>query len=268
VPAVSVTIITLNEAQHIGEALDSVSWADEIVVVDSGSTDDTVSIARAKGARVTDRAWTGYIDQKNYAASIAANDWILSLDADERVPEALAAEIQRLLASDPPRRGYRIPRVTFHLGQWVRTTDFYPDYQLRLYDRRAGRWVGRYVHESVRVDGAFGYLKNDLEHRSFRDLRDHAEKLNRYSTLAARQMYESGRRANLFDLVVHPPAAFLRNYVLRRGFLDGTVGLTISAMSAYSVFLKFAKLRELQRTHAAAPGLEDPDARHRTPHAR
>lgn len=256
-PPVSVIIITLNEADHIAAAIDSVSWADEVIVVDANSTDDTVAIARAKGARVSTRAWTGYIDQKNHAATVASHDWIFSLDADERVPPALANEIKALLASEPPRRGYRMPRVTFHLGRWVRTTDFYPDYQLRLYDRRAARWQGRHVHESVAVDGPHGYLKNDLEHYSFRDLRDQIDRLNRYTTLSAVQMHEAGRRAGLIDLVLHPPAAFLRNYVLRRGFMDGKVGLIISAMSAYSVFLKFAKLWELQQS--PKPNAQNPN---------
>jgi glycosyltransferase involved in cell wall biosynthesis len=247
VPKLSVTIITLDEADHIAAAIDSVSWADEVVVVDSGSTDGTADLARAKGARVSTRAWTGWIDQKNHAASIASHDWILSIDADERVTPALAREIRGLLQGEPARRGYRIPRVTFHLGRWIRTTDFYPDYQTRLYDRRAGAWQGGRVHESVRVQGGPGQLRGELEHYSFRDLADQVARLDRYSTLAARQMHEDGRRATVFDLVVHPPAAFLRNYLLRRGCLDGSAGLIISAVNAYGVFLKFAKLWELER---------------------
>jgi glycosyltransferase involved in cell wall biosynthesis len=247
VPRVSVTIITLNEAAHIGAAIDSAAWADEVLVVDSGSSDGTIDIARAKGATVLCRDWSGYVDQKNYAAERAANDWILSLDADERITPALAAEIRGLLSTEPPARGYRLPRVTYHLGRWVRTTDFYPDFQTRLYDRRAARWRGKYVHESVVVDGAVGRLRNELEHYSFRNLRDQLDRINHYTTLAARQMHEAGRRAGPLDLVVHPPAAFLRNYVLRRGILDGWAGLTISVMNAYSVFLKFAKLWEIQR---------------------
>jgi hypothetical protein len=151
------------------------------------------------------------------------------------------------LRSEPSKRGYRVPRVTFHLGQWIRTTDFYPDYQARLYDRRAGRWHGDLVHESVQVDGGVGYLKSELEHYSFRDLTDHVARVNHYSTLAARQLHARGARASPIDLVIHPAAAFLRNYLLRRGFLDGSAGLLISIVNAYSVFLKFAKLWELQR---------------------
>ena len=247
-PKVSVTIITLNEAEHIAAAIDSAAWADEILVVDSGSGDGTVDIARAKGAAVTAREWTGWIDQKNHAASLASHDWIFSLDADERITPALAAEIRGLLASDPPMRGYRGPRVAFHLGRWIRTTDFYPDFQTRLYDRRGARWKGRYVHESVSVDGPVGRLKNELEHYSFRDLRDQVDRINHYTTLAARQMHEAGRRTGALELLLHPPAAFLRNYLLRRGILDGTAGLTISLINSYSVFLKFAKLWELQQT--------------------
>ena len=246
-PKVSVTVITLNEVEHIGAAIDSAAWADEIVVVDSGSTDGTADIARAKGVTVLTREWSGYVDQKNFAAERVSHDWIFSLDADERIPPELAAELRALLSSEPSRRGYRVPRVTFHLGRWIRTTDFYPDFQTRLYDRRAARWRGKYVHESVAVDGPAGQLRHDLEHNSFRDLRDQLDRVNHYTTLAARQMREAGRRAGPLDLLVHPPAAFLRNYLLRRGILDGSVGLTISLVNAYSVFLKFAKLWELQR---------------------
>jgi glycosyltransferase involved in cell wall biosynthesis len=247
VPKLSVTIITLNEAAHIAAAIDSASFADEILIVDSGSTDETTAIARGKCARVLTRAWTGYVDQKNFAAEQASHDWIFSLDADERIPRGLAEEIRGVLAEEPPLRGYRVPRVTFHLGRWIRTTDFYPDYQTRLYDRRFARWRGRYVHESVTVDGPSGQLKHDLEHYSFSDLRDQIKRINHYSTLSARQMYEAGRRTGPVEILVHPPAAFLRNYILRRGFLDGTAGLTISLMNAWSVGLKFMKLWELQR---------------------
>ena len=250
---VTVTIITLNESRHIAAAIDSAAWADEILVVDSGSTDDTVSIATAKGVRVMSRTWPGYVDQKNYAASVASHDWIFSLDADERVTPSLAAEVRTIVDGNSTERAFRVPRVTFHLGRWVRTTDFYPDYQTRLYDRRAARWQGKYVHESVAADGPVGQLKNELQHYSYRDLSDHLDRINQYSTLAARQMHESGRRATPIDLLLHPPAAFLRNYLVRGGFADGMAGLTISLVNAYSVLLKFAKLWELQHTPNSPP---------------
>jgi glycosyltransferase involved in cell wall biosynthesis len=247
VPQLSVTIITLNEAAHIGAAIDSVSWADDIIVVDAGSTDDTVAIARAKGARVEVRDWPGYAAQKQYATSLATHDWIFSLDADERVTPELAREIRAVLEAGPTAYGYRVPRVTFHLGRWIRTTDFYPDYQTRLFDRRHARWQGRLVHESVQVDGPRGHLRAELQHYSFRDLADQIDRVNAYSSLSAQQMFEAGRRSGPLHLLVHPLAAFLRNYVLRRGFTDGTVGLTISLVNSYGVFLKFAKLWERQR---------------------
>ena len=255
-PRVTVTIITKNEAAHIGAAIDSASWADEIIVVDSGSTDDTTAIAAARGVRVESRTWTGWVDQKNFAASLATSDWIFSLDADERITPALAHEIKGLLGADPPHAAYKVPRVTFHLGRWIRTTDFYPDYQTRLYDRRHARWAGQYVHESVKALGSVGRLSQELQHYSYTDLSDHLNRINAYSTLAARQLYERGRRAGALDLVVQAPAAFLRNYILRRGILDGSVGLLLSMVNAYSVFLKFAKLWELQRT----VGARGPDA--------
>ena len=247
-PRVTVTIITKNEAAHIGAAIDSASWADEIIVVDSGSSDDTVALAAAKGVRVESRTWTGWVDQKNFAASLAANDWIFSLDADERVTPALAQEIKGVLSTDPPNAAYKVPRVTFHLGRWIRTTDFYPDFQTRLYDRRAARWDGRYVHESVKTAGPVSRLSQELQHFSYADLSDHLDRINAYSSLAARQMFERGRRARAFDLFAQAPAAFLRNYILRRGILSRSTGLVLSTVNAYSVFLKFAKLWELQRT--------------------
>jgi glycosyltransferase involved in cell wall biosynthesis len=241
-------VITKNEADALADALRSVSWAAEIIVVDAESTDDTVKIARQFTNRVYVRRWSGYVDQKNHAASLATNDWILSLDADERVTPQLAEEIQQVLAKEPSSSGYRIPRVSFYFGRWIRTTDMYPDYQLRLYDRRKARWDGRHVHESVRAaDGMVGYLKNDLQHHPYRDLSEHLIRMDRYTTLAAQQMHEQGRRATVMGLLIHPRLAFLRNYILKGGFRDGKAGLVISLVNSYYVFLKFAKLWEIQK---------------------
>ena len=244
-PKLSVTIITRNEAGDIGAALESVSWADERIVVDSCSTDETVAIATTHGARVVSREWPGYVQQKNYAASLAANDWILSLDADERVTPALADEIRTTLQREPDGRGFWIPRVTFHLGRWIRTTDWYPDYQLRLYDRRAAEWTGQYVHEGVTVNGRVSRLRRELEHYAYRDVAEHQETIDHYTTLAAKQMFEQGRRASSLDVALQPAFAFFRNYILKRGFLDGSVGYTISKMNAQYVGLKFRKLRAM-----------------------
>ena len=244
-PKLSVTIITKNEAAHIDAAIASVAWADEIIVVDAESTDETVAIARRSAHRVEVRPWDGYIAQKNYAASLACHDWILSLDADERVTPELAAEVQRTLASEPADAAFRVPRVTWYLGKWIRSTDWYPDYQTRLYDRRRARWSGQYVHEGVSIDGTLGRLRSDLQHYAFTDIADHLETIDRYTTFAARQMHESGRRASLLQIAGHPPLAFLRNYVAHGGFRDGAAGFVISALNSYYVFLKFAKLWEL-----------------------
>jgi glycosyltransferase involved in cell wall biosynthesis len=209
------------------------------------------------------RDWPGYIAQKNHAASIASHDWILSLDADERVTPGLAAEIQSLVAGTPPHPGYRIPRVTWHLGRWIRTTDWYPDFQLRLYDRRLAEWTGRYVHESVTVRGSVGRLKGELQHFAYRDIADHLETIDRYTTYAARQMREDGRRAGFLQIAGHPPLAFLRNYVAHGGFRDGVPGLVISALNSYYVFLKFIKLRELGDAQSPELNVSSPELKAR-----
>jgi glycosyltransferase involved in cell wall biosynthesis len=254
VPKLSVTVIAKNEAADIDQALASVAWADEIVVVDSESTDGTVAVARRHTERVVVREWPGYVDQKNYAASIASHDWILSLDADERVTPALADEIRALLVGAPREAAFRIPRVTWHLGRWIRTTDWFPDHQLRLYDRRSARWTGRYVHEAVTVNGSIGTLRGELQHYAYRDIADHLETIDRYTTYAARQMHEEGRRARLSQIAGHPPLAFLRNYLAHGGIREGVPGFVISAMNAYYVFLKFAKLWELEHKDASREG--------------
>jgi glycosyltransferase involved in cell wall biosynthesis len=247
VPKLSVTVITRNEAANLAAALESVAWADEIVVVDAESSDETVATARRFTDRVAVRKWPGYVDQKNFAASLASHDWILSLDADERVTPALADEIRRTLAAQPAHVAFDIPRVTWHLGRWIRSTDWYPDRQRRLYDRRAARWAGGYVHERIEADGSIGSLDGELQHFAYRDISDHLETIDRYTTFAARQMQEAGRRATWLQIAGHPPLAFLRNYVARGGYRDGVAGLIVSTLNAYYVFLKFAKLRELQR---------------------
>jgi glycosyltransferase involved in cell wall biosynthesis len=245
VPGITATIITLNEAAHIAAALESVRWADEIVVVDAESTDDTVAIARRCTDRVAVRPWPGYIEQKNFAAAQASHDWIFSLDADERVTPDLASEVLALVAAGPSCAGYRMPRVSRYLGRWIRSTDWYPDHQLRLYDRRRARWAGRYVHESVEVQGDVGRLRAELQHYPYRDVSHHLRTIDRYSTLAARQMFEDGRRAGPMRIVSHAGAAFLRNYVLRRGITEGAAGLIVSLLNAHYVAMKFVKLWEL-----------------------
>ena len=255
---VSVVIITKNEADNISAALESARWADDIVVVDSGSTDNTANIAKRFTERVFNHEWLGYGAQKNYAASLATYDWVLSIDADERISEALASEIKMLIDSKPNANGYRIPRVTRYLGRWIRTTDWYPDYQLRLFNRRFSRWNENLVHESVVVEGSVGRLHNELEHHAYRHMTHHLETIEHYTTLAAKQMRQDGRLATWFDIALRPPLAFLRNYFLRGGIRDGTVGLVVSILNSYYVFLKFAKLW--------ATRCADPSVNHEDPH--
>jgi glycosyltransferase involved in cell wall biosynthesis len=247
VPSLTVTVITRNESDNLADALESVRWADEIVVVDAQSTDDTVAIARRFTERVLVQPWPGYVAQKNYAAEEARFDWILSLDADERVSPALADEIRARLASAPGEAGFRVRRASFYLGRWLRSTDWYPDYQLRLYDRRRAHWDGQYVHEAVKADGRVGTLRGELLHYPYRDISHHLQTIDRYTTLAAQQAAERGRRASALDVLVRPMLAFLRNYVLRLGFKDGQAGLVVSLLNSHYVLLKFAKLWDLGR---------------------
>ena len=249
-PDVSVVIITKNEADNIGAALESVQWANDVVVVDSGSTDATVEIATRYTPRVSVRDWPGYGAQKDHATGLAVNDWVLSLDADERVTPELATEIEQLMRTEPACRGYRIPRATRYLGRWIRSTDWYPDRQLRLYDRRVSEWSRRPVHESVVVDGPVGRLRAEIRHHAYRDVSHHLSTIDRYTTLAVDHMMAEGRRAHAVDLLVHPPLAFLRNYVLRLGIRDGVPGLIVSLMNSYYVLLKFAKLWARQHGQA------------------
>jgi glycosyltransferase involved in cell wall biosynthesis len=257
VTKLTVTVITRNEAANLGAALASVTWADEIVVVDSHSTDDTVAIARRLTDRVFVRDWEGYSAQKNYAAGQASHDWILSLDADERVTPGLADEIRGLLLAGPAARGYRIPRVSYYLGRWIRSTDWYPDYQLRLYDRRAAAWAGDFVHEGVHVSGEIGRLRSDLLHLPYRDVSHHLQTIDRYTTLAAREMRAQGRRVTAAGLIARPVGAFLRNYIARGGWREGAVGLVVSTLNSYYVFLKFAKLWEAGRSRTETGSREE-----------
>ena len=248
----TVTVITYNEGPHIVEALQSVSWADEIILVDSHSTDDTVERARPYVSRIEARDWAGYGTQKNHAQDLASNDWILSLDADERVTPALAAEIQGVLRDGPVASGYRICRVSKYLGQWIRSTDWYPDYHVRLYDRGTARWSEHTVHESIECRGRVAKLRGELLHYPYRNVSEHLAKIDRYTTLVAEQWAAEGRRSSAWQALVYPRLAFLRNYILRGGFRDGAAGFLVSKLNSYYVFLKYVKLFEMQRL-AGAP---------------
>jgi glycosyltransferase involved in cell wall biosynthesis len=244
---ISATLITFNEERNIAGALQSLSWVDEIIIVDSGSNDATLEICRHFTDRVIHRDWTGYVDQKNFAVEIACNDWIFSLDADERSSPELNIEIQELARKGFPNLGYRIPRMAFFMGRWIRHGDWYPDYQLRLFNRRYGRWEGGRVHESVKTSEKTEFLTGEIHHYTYRNLSEYLQRLETYSSLAALDYQQRGKTATLSRLLGHPVAAFVKAYLLKRGFLDGVPGLTAAVMGAVSVFFKYAKLHELQR---------------------
>lgn len=254
----SATLIVLNEADRVGAALESLRWADEIVVVDAGSSDNTIEVCRRYTDKIFVREWTGYVDQKNFAAEKASYDWIFSLDADERVSAALREEIEHWRRSEADCDGYAMPRKTFLFGRWIKHTSWYPDYQLRLYNRKKGRWQGGRVHESVAVSGRVGRFSGEILHYTYRNFSDYLRRLDRYSQLAAEDYYERGGRPNLAAIVFAPPLAFLKNYLLKRGFLDGYQGFIVSAFAATSVLFKQFKLWELYRSRSAERGSSSP----------
>ncbi|MEK6791324.1 MAG: glycosyltransferase family 2 protein [Deltaproteobacteria bacterium] len=247
----SVTIIALNEEHGIKDCLDGVQWADEVLVSDSGSIDKTVEICRLTGALVFSDKWLGFGAQKNLVASRAQGQWILNVDADERVSPELRDEILKAISSGAAS-GYYVPRKNHFAGRWIRHCGWYPDYNLRLYRKDAGAFSERAVHEAVSVNGAVGYLKNPLIHYTYEDVSDYLDRMQRYSTLSAEQMKKDGRSATVFDLLLRPCATFLKMFVLKRGFLDGSVGLTLSMLYAAYTLAKYAKLREMLKDRDAS----------------
>ena len=245
---ISACVITLNEADRIEACLQSLAFCDEIVVVDSGSTDGTADLATALGARVLQRAFDGYRSQKEFAVRAAQHDWVLCLDADERVTPALRAAIEAARAEDFPASGYRFARATEYFGAFLRHGNAYPDRVLRLFDRRRGGFRGeREIHEHASVDGSVQTLAGDLEHRAYRSLSDQLTRLERYARLMAEHQHAAGRRAHLYNIVLNPFWRFLRGYVLRAGFLDGWRGLIYALIKSNYVRQKFIKLWLLNR---------------------
>ena len=247
-PSVSATIITRNESRNIARAIRSLAGTDEVLVVDGGSTDGTATIAESLGARVVSHPFEGFAAQKNFASAQARHDWILSLDADEELDGAAQSALQQWKVSEPQVSGYRFARCARYLGRWIRHSGWYPDYKLRLFDRRRGRWQGAYVHESVVVDGPAGTLPGQILHYTCDSLGEHRERIEFYTDLAAREMFERGERAGGLRRLFVPPWVFAQTYFFRAGVLDGWQGFLIARMAARYVARKFEKLSQLRKT--------------------
>ena len=242
---ISATIIAFNEERNIARVIESLRCCDEILVLDSGSNDRTVEIATKLGARVVEASWHGYAAQKNIAAELSSNDWILSLDADESLSEALEAEIWHIKKSGPQFDGYTVPRLAQYLGRWILHSGWHPDRKVRLFDRRKAKWVGSFVHESVTVTGSVGHLKSNLLHFTCNSLSEHVRSMDRYTTLAAQEIATNQKNITVSLLLFDPPWTFFRTYFLKLGFLDGPEGLAIAYMAAFYNFVKYFKARAM-----------------------
>jgi glycosyltransferase involved in cell wall biosynthesis len=242
---ISATIITFNEERNVARVIESLRCCDEILVLDSGSNDRTVEIANKLGARVVEASWHGYAAQKNIAAELAAYDWILALDADESLSEALEAEIWQIKKTGPKYDGFTVPRMAQYLGRWILHSGWYPDRKVRLFDRRKASWVGEFVHESVRVEGLVGHLQSNLLHFTCNSLSEHLRTMDGYTTLAAQEIVTREKSVHFGKLLFDPPWTFFRTYVLKLGFLDGVEGLAIAYMAALYNFVKYSKARDM-----------------------
>lgn len=245
--SLSVVIITLNEAHAIRACLESVAWADEIIVVDSGSTDGTLTICREFTPHVHVHDWPGFGPQKNRALNYATGDWVLSLDADERISPELRSELQTALAAPGAHAAFRMPRLSSFCGRYMRHSGWWPDYITRLFRRGAARFSDDLVHERLLVTGATGTLKSPLLHETYRDLEEVLDKVNSYSTAGARMKHQQGKQAGLATAIAHGLWAFVRTYFLRRGFLDGREGFMLAVSNAEATYYRYLKLMLLNR---------------------
>ena len=245
IPGLSVAIVTHNEEQNIGDCLDSIFWSDDIIVVDDFSTDRTPEICKKYGVRFYQERWKGFAGQRNSAITKASNSWVLSMDADERIPIELAGEIAEKLAKNSDIVGYRIPYKNYFRGSWIRYGGWYPDYHLRLFRRDKGCFEEREIHEAPVLNGPIGEVKNPLIHLAYRDISHFARKMDSYSTLMARQYLKEGKRKGAWTGLTHGLFTFFSMFVLRRGFQNGTDGLILAYLYSTYTFLKYAKLGEI-----------------------
>jgi len=241
----SVVIITLNEEEKIKDCLESIKWADEIIVVDSLSNDKTVDVAKQYTDKIFEREFAGFGEQKNFAISKAQGDWILSIDADERVIPALAEEIKKVMAESKVH-GYLIPIKTYFLGRPMKHCGWWPNYKLRLFKKDSGKMSDSLVHEGITVTGRTCKLKNPLDHYSYTDINEYMEKLERYTSLAADAMLKKGKKFSIFTTLARSFFAFFKIYIIKAGFLDGKEGFILAKLSSYYNFLKHIKLHEKQ----------------------
>ncbi len=243
---ISASIIVFNEEENIAEVCETVSWADEIVVVDSDSIDQTAKIAREYTDKVFNHEFRGYKNKHEFADAQTIGDWIFWIDADERVTPELKIAIENLKKRDPQTLpdGFRIARKTWYLDRWIKHSGWYPDYQMRLYRKSASFWDGVSPHETARVKGKIEILDGEFLHYTKKSLSEHHRVTDSYTTLAAEFHYKNGKIVGAFGLFFYPIAAFFRTYILKKGFLDGVPGLIIAMFTAYSVFLKYAKIWE------------------------
>ncbi len=243
----SVTIITLNEENNLRRCLESVAFADEIIVLDSGSEDHTLPIAREFTDKVFQEPWQGFARQKNLAQDKAQGHWILNVDADERVTSELKEEILSVIQRGPSFAGFKIPRKNFFCGQWIRHGGWYPNYQLRLYLKNAGSFAQREVHEQVEVNGRLGTLKAPLEHYTYDSISDYLKRMDRYSDLSARQYMQEGKKISWAEILFRTKFTFFKMWVLQRGLLDGSNGLILAILYSYYTFVKYSKLKEISK---------------------
>jgi glycosyltransferase involved in cell wall biosynthesis len=254
-PEISAIIVCFNEEDNIGRCLESLRWCDEIVVVDSFSTDRTVEICRRYTDRVIQRAWAGYRDQKSFAHAQATKEWVFLVDSDEEVSLELRDEIRSALPlSGRGTAAFSVPRLVHYLGRWWWRGGWYPDYDIRVFRRELARWGGTDPHEKILVDGKVRRLSHPLYHYSYRDVADHWKRINHFTSVSATEQKRQGRAWRWTDNLLHPPFRFLRSYVWKRGFIDGFPGYFVAATAAMYVFLKYAKLRELELKQASTQG--------------
>jgi hypothetical protein len=251
---ITVTIITLNEELNLPRALQSLKWAEEVVIVDSGSTDRTVEIAKQAGAKVLHNSWKGYGQQKNFAQDQATHRWVLNLDADEVVTPESVAEIRKAIAEANGVTGFFFPRKTFYLGRWIKHGGWYPNYLLRLADKTVSRWTEPSVHEEWVTKGKTAYLKEPLLHYAFRSIQDQILTNLRFSHLGSEDLKRTGQRPSLCKLILKPIGKFFETYLIKGGWKDGLAGLIISVNAAHSMFLKYAYLLESQITTKVEDG--------------